>query len=938
LQVSGLAGFVPGAVAMTVVHSFNSNDERRCAQEFVYVDTATGGVDRRNHVMRIDQYQPHAARPDCFTTWLRFTEDLKTYAAGNLNERGNPSVKGYPGPAWADVLVFDFDSEQNPAEAQREAGEAILRWEGQFDLPRDAVRIFFSGFKGIGLEIPATLFGGFSPSEDLHDRLRRLADVMAHGFQTVDRSMYQKLRLWRVVNHINSKSGLHKVALTVDELLNADLDNIREIARAPRRFDYLPDGEWRPRPELVALWAGTAIVTAPESRAPTVTSDNGHTPKDYILDRALSIAATEGRDNAWLWAGCQLRDNKIPQDQAEALASDYVNRCPPKDHPYTLAEALKTTRSAYSRPPRAPWKSTAAELEALLTPASAAGASAPAMPAPADCAVQPVRVNEQLAKADRDFVLRCHFEQEYGDAKLFALLYRDRIVFDHGARTWHLWGGHAWQPDRSGQIKRLVGGQLAAQYLAAAADLAREAEAIKASEPEKAADLKGKEATLIARAMKVRNANRLGNILSLASSFLGISGDEWDADPWLLGARNGVINLRMGQLRPGQPGDYIRTQTPTEWQGLDAPAPRWEQFIREVFNEEGGVTQAVGPFLQRLLGYGVSGKVTEHVLPVLHGHGRNGKDTLLETVAHVLGDVAGPVSEDVLIAGELRARAGSASPHIVDLQGKRLVWVSETNEGARLNAGQVKLITGGGRLKGRPLYGRLIEFVPTHLILLITNNKPHASSDDYALWKRLLLVEFKIRFIDEPKERFERSRDPDLLEKLKAEAPGILAWLVKGCFLWRTLGLNPPESVRLATDKYREEEDALAQFIADRCVVGDGVEAKAGDLFKVYLDWAEEVGIRKPLGLVSFGKKMGNRFAKEQRPEANYYVGIGILIRNPGGSGGSGGFVHSFPYARAIHRQNYATTLQTLQTLQADGIDAAEAEARDDPAPAEGEV
>ncbi len=193
------------------------------AQQFIYVDTATNGLHNRNKVMKLDEYHPPKGALDCFTTYLRFTEDLLNYTLENPSpETGKPSVAKYPGPAWATFIPFDFDHQVDPKKAIAEAVSYVRIWESRWNLPPEALRIYWSGMKGISIEIPAELFGGFEPSTDIATNLRALALKMAPDAKTLDTTIYEKLRLWRVPNTKHSGSGLHKIPLTVQEILDAD--------------------------------------------------------------------------------------------------------------------------------------------------------------------------------------------------------------------------------------------------------------------------------------------------------------------------------------------------------------------------------------------------------------------------------------------------------------------------------------------------------------------------------------------------------------------------------------------------------------------------------------------------------------------------------------------------------------------------------------------
>jgi putative DNA primase/helicase len=188
-------------------------------------------------------------------------------------------------------------------------------------------------------------------------------------------------------------------------------------------------------------------------------------------------------------------------------------------------------------------------------------------------------------------------------------------------------------------------------------------------------------------------------------------------------------------------------------------------------------------FLQRLLGYAITGATTEHIFPILYGEeGRNGKDTLLSTLESVLGPLVGAVSNDVFIASDRLRSGGAATPHLCDLQGKWLVWGSETKQGDKLTIAQIKLLTGGGAISTRQLHGKQYTFTPTHKLLLMTNYKPHADARDKAFWSRACLIEFGIRFVDQPQAPNERRADHDVKAVLKAELSGILPGLFAGAW------------------------------------------------------------------------------------------------------------------------------------------------------------
>lgn len=386
----------------------------------------------------------------------------------------------------------------------------------------------------------------------------------------------------------------------------------------------------------------------------------------------------------------------------------------------------------------------------------------------------PSPINPVISQAD---ILDALNSNEDGDARLFIALHRDTFCYDRSIDQWFKWKGHYWEEDKLGDAMAALdavieqyldeAGRQAAARLAAAKNQKKD--------DEKKAEVLEKELTK--RIHDLQTLYRKKNVLILSiqgSGSLGITGAEWDKDPWLLACKNGVIDLKTGEIRPGIPQEFIRTAIPTEWEGVDKRAPTWEKFIMEIF--EGN--ELLVKYVQRLFGYSITGQTTDHIIPILWGqHGRNGKGTMLETLAYVLGSIAGPIQAEMLLSdGRVKSSAGP-SPDIMSLRGRRLAWASETEEGRKLAVEKVKFFTGGDTLVGRPPHGKtMIEFTPTHKLFLLTNHRPEVPATEYALWQRMHLIPLNLSYVDEPEKDFERKRDPNLPEKLKAEASGIFAW------------------------------------------------------------------------------------------------------------------------------------------------------------------
>ncbi|MDA8124033.1 MAG: phage/plasmid primase, P4 family [Deltaproteobacteria bacterium] len=475
-------------------------------------------------------------------------------------------------------------------------------------------------------------------------------------------------------------------------------------------------------------------------------------------------------------------------------------------------------------------------------------------------------------------ILRALHRNEDGDADLFIRLYRGRLVFDHAAGQWFTWAGHHWTPDTTEEALAGVA-EVADLYVS---EMKRQAWARAGAEKAgqtKAADAAKNRETILARRVRdlraIRRKQDVSHLARAGADTLGISGEEWDADPMSLSVLNGVIDLRTGDFRNGTPSDYFKTFAPTPWEGINAPRATFEACLHSTF---GGDADLVS-FMGRLLGYSITGKTTEAVLPILWGAGRNGKTVFLQAVSDVLGpDLAGPIEAEMLLETRFTRQSGGPASDLLHLRGRRLAWLSETNENRRINSGRVKLLSGGDLITGRAPYApRQTTFRPTHKIFLLTNHKPKADAQDAALWRRVLLIPFDMVFVmnPDPAKPNERLADLDLAEKLRAERPGILAWLVSGCLEWQRIGLNPPESVMAATREYRDTEDTLKIFRAERCNEGPTLQVRAGLLYQAYRTWTEGNGER-PVTATKFGRYFGECFDSGKDMGGKFYMGIGL--------------------------------------------------------------
>ncbi len=475
------------------------------------------------------------------------------------------------------------------------------------------------------------------------------------------------------------------------------------------------------------------------------------------------------------------------------------------------------------------------------------------------------------------FVLDCYRANERGDGLLFIAIHRGRFLYNNAAAEWMHWTGHHWERDIMGHHHRAVE-DVAVKYLETAYGLKEKIEkAVKSEETDIARKLKDQQIDLFKRVSKLRSSGGVENCIKFARMNiepLAIHGEEIDTNPWLLATKNGVIDLRNGIHSPGNPDDHLLKASPIAWQGLDAKCPNFDKFLLEIC--DGNQDQV--DYIVRVIGYGITGTVKEHIFPVLQGQGRNGKGVLVDLLKHVLGDLAGPIESEMLLDQGRSKNSGGPSADIMRLKGLRIAFASETDEGRRFSSSRVKWFTGGDMLIGRNPHDKYpTEFIPTHLLFLLTNSKPHAQGDDFAFWERMHLIFFGISFVNrKPKAANEREAKKGLIDSLKEEAPGILAKLVNGCLDWQKNGLQPPAIVTEATAQYRRDEDLIGGFIEDCCEEKPGEKCGASDAYKAFENWYRlEKGNKVPSPKF-FGQQMGKKFEKK-KSGTYFYHGLVII-------------------------------------------------------------
>lgn len=481
------------------------------------------------------------------------------------------------------------------------------------------------------------------------------------------------------------------------------------------------------------------------------------------------------------------------------------------------------------------------------------------------------------------FVLECLRADRVGDAILYNTLHRGKFIFVDLWGRWLKWAGHHWSEDINDSSALAEVEAVCEEYLRVAANLY-----LKAKDLEKE-DLKANEnarEALRKRVSLLRDVSGRDRLLKCTHTSrapLSINGVELDQQPYLLAFKNGVVDLRNGSFRPGDPAEYILNACPIEWQGLDAAAELWEQYLLECHNGDHEMVS----FLQRALGYAIRGAREDHVWFVFYGmRGRNGKDVFFKLLKAVLGEaIAGEIPQEMLLETKMPRSPAAPSPDVMSLRGKRIAIAAEAEEKQRLAIGKIKQLTGGGHLVGRGLNDKMMTtWAPTHLLFLHTNEIPKSKADDDAFWTRMLVVPWNIRFVDEPKTPDERKIDRKLETKLKENLPGLAAWLVRGGLEYDEKGLCPPASVIAATKEQRERMDDVGMFLAECCDMEAAMEGRepktriaASELLDAFNWWMHKADSNAYLySSKRLGEILRKKMVQVKKSGNIHYLGISL--------------------------------------------------------------
>lgn len=434
---------------------------------------------------------------------------------------------------------------------------------------------------------------------------------------------------------------------------------------------------------------------------------------------------------------------------------------------------------------------------------------------------------------------------DMGNAKRLIRASDGNIRFNYTDNVWLLWDGCKWAKDDTGGIFRLCD--------RAVASMEQELKLYHSDHNMEEAFQK--------HMKKSRSFNSKKAMEQETKHLVPVTATELNRNHNLLNTPGGIVDLRTGEVTAPDSKKYMTMAVkcaPAE----RADCPRWKQFLQEIFCKDGDLIR----FIQKAIGYSLTGSTAEQCVFFLLGSGSNGKSTFVEILRHMFDSYATNVqAESIMMRGK---SGGSASSDIARLAGARFVTSAEPSEGMRINEGLLKQISGEDIVTARKLYGNEFDFTPHFKLWMSTNHKPIIRGTDNGIWRRIRMIPFDACFEDSKKDR-------TLKYKLVKELPGILRWAIDGCLLWQSEGLVMPRAVQQATDAYRAEMDVVSAFLDACCTIGQG-EVKSSQLYAAYCAWASSNN-EYCMSNTKFGVEIAKRFERTKTRNGWFYSGISLL-------------------------------------------------------------
>jgi putative DNA primase/helicase len=453
---------------------------------------------------------------------------------------------------------------------------------------------------------------------------------------------------------------------------------------------------------------------------------------------------------------------------------------------------------------------------------------------------------------------------DLGNAERLIEQYGDDLLYCFTTKSWYFYDRTRWKADDQGQVYRFAASTVRSILSAVQQIYERAREAAETQDDKEYERLMDMAEAMAKWGRSSESRNRLDNMVTLARPMVAINPSQFHTDPWLLNVLNGTLDLRTGRLRDQDRQNFITKLAPVETDP-QAQFQLWDRFTQRILPDEDD-----REFVQRAMGYSITGLTSEEKLFFAYGPPATGKSTLLRAIGTTLGDYAAVADFSTFLAS-----SNGQHNDLARLPGRRLVVSIEVEEGQKMAESLVQSLTGGDIVTARFLYSEFFEFVPRFKLWLGANNRPRVRDDNAAMWRRLVQIPFT-------QEIPEEEQDPEVKRVLcesEAAKPAILRWLVEGCLRWQEEGLNIPQSVRDLTGDYRRRMNPLTEFLDDSCVLFEEARVPRTDLLEAYRQWCGESGIRYPLGRNTFYQRVealeGVSISTSQGRD--FYRGIGLV-------------------------------------------------------------
>ena len=434
---------------------------------------------------------------------------------------------------------------------------------------------------------------------------------------------------------------------------------------------------------------------------------------------------------------------------------------------------------------------------------------------------------------------------DMGNAERFIDLFGENIRYCYTEKKWYYYNGQKWCVDNKGAIERMADRSVKA--MEAEMKVYAQTDADEGTDMQKAFEKQIK----TSRSNKGKKA-----MLSESQHHVPILPNHMDQYRMALNTPSGVLNLKTGKLTEHK-AEYYFTKITSVDLSSSSDCPRWLAFLDEIFDGDKDLIR----YIQKALGYSLTGSTVEQCAFFLFGTGKNGKSTFLDVVRDVFGDYAANIQPETIM---VRNNSGSAiNSDIARLKGARLV----TSEGVRINEGLLKQLTGDDTVTARKLYSEEFEFKPEFKLWMATNHKPIIRGTDTGIWRRIHMIPFTVAIPD-------NKVDKNLAHKLKAEMTAIFKWMVDGCMLWQQEGLKMPRAVLDSVREYQHEMDVVSAFIDNCCIEGGSVAAKT--LFAAYLKWADE-NKEYHMSNTKFGIEIAKKYEKIRTTQGIQYNGLSLI-------------------------------------------------------------